>query len=210
MTRHTTRWSVGRQRPRPSRLAGGDQGAGHQWRRHPRRQLRAPVRESDPAEQRGRDHRDPAHPGVPHPHVRHHGRQPQAGSVTAVGDGPAVGGLARVYRLVRSTCARRRRARGRRHDGGQGGSLRHPRIGPVRGEHDGHVHGRGELRARQLLGRRWRGTPAQHAARGDRAWRRRNRAVRHSGVRDHRRVHRRAPWSAGHRSTWARRFAAPR
>ena len=59
---------------RPGRLAGGDQGARHQRRRLLQRQLGAPVREPQRAQQPVRDLPAAADPGRADPHVRRDGR----------------------------------------------------------------------------------------------------------------------------------------
>ena len=86
-------------RPGPDRLAGGDQGAGHERRRHLQRQLRAPVREPDRADEPAADLPAAGHPGVPDPHLRRDGARRPAGQRPARGDGPALGRAAR-RRLV--------------------------------------------------------------------------------------------------------------
>ena len=71
--------------------------------------------------------------------------------------------------------------RGRGH-GGQGGPVRHPVVGAVRGVHHRHLDRRGQLAARQLHRRRRRGDAAEHAARRGRAGRGRDRALRDPGA----------------------------
>jgi K+-transporting ATPase ATPase A chain len=78
--------------------------------------------------------------------------------------------------------------RGGREPRGQGGALRHPVLGAVRGLDDGHVDGCGELAARQLLRVRWWRGPAQHAPQRDDAGRGRHRALLDPGDRDRRRL----------------------
>ena len=116
----------------PGRVAGGDQGARHQRRRHLQRQLRAPVREPQRLDQPHRDLPAAGDPGVSHPDVRHAGRQPQAGLRAAVGDGRAVGRDARGDLVGRGAPERPGRAARRRGHGGQGGPVRHPGLGAVR------------------------------------------------------------------------------
>lgn len=65
-------------------------------------------------------------------------------------------------------------------DGGQGSSLRNPRIGVVRGGDHGNVDGRGELGPRQHVPPRRRRGPAQHVARRNCARWSRNRPLRDS------------------------------
>ena len=65
--------------PRPDRVPGGDQGAGHQRRRHRQRELRAPVREPHAAHQPPRAAPHPGHPVLAHRDVRGHGRRPAPG-----------------------------------------------------------------------------------------------------------------------------------
>ena len=91
-------------RARPGRLAGGDQDAGHQRRRLLQRQLGAPVREPDGADQPDPDGRH-LHPRRrPDLDVRPHGRRQAAG----------LGGVRRHVRAVPGRRRRRLLGRGRR------------------------------------------------------------------------------------------------
>ena len=100
-------------RARAGRLPGGDQGTGDERRRHPQRQLGAPVREPD------RPHRPPrnllpaAGPGVADADLRAHGRVGAPGRRAARRDGHAVGPDARGH-LGRRGDTRRGRPRSRR------------------------------------------------------------------------------------------------
>ena len=89
--RHRCGRSAVHDRAGPGRVPGGDQGARHQRRRHLQRQLGAPVREPERADQPARDLPAAGDPGLPDPHVRHDGRQRPAGPRAARGDGRAVG-----------------------------------------------------------------------------------------------------------------------
>ena len=64
---------------RTDRLAGGDQGAGHERRRHRQRQLGPPVREPDRPHELARAVPDPGDPVLADGHVRRPGRRPPPG-----------------------------------------------------------------------------------------------------------------------------------
>ena len=123
-------------RPRPGRVADRDQAARHQRRRVLRRQLGAPVREPDAAQQLPRDAGDPADPGGALLHVRPDGRRHAAGLGGAGGDDAdlrAAGGRC-TSRPSRRAIRRsplgvdQAATRSRRQHGGQGGALRHRQL----------------------------------------------------------------------------------
>ena len=141
-------------RPGAGGLAGGDQDAGHQWRRVLQRQLGASVREPERADQPDPDPADLLDRRGADQRVRPHGRQPAPGLGDLRGDGRAVprrrdrrstGPKRRQSGLRRAACRPgAERAAGRRQHGGQGGPLRHRQLGAVH-----HHHHRCLLRRRQ-------------------------------------------------------------
>ena len=107
--RHRRRRRVVDDRAGAHRLAGGDQGAGHERRRDLQRQLRAPVREPERADQPAGDLPAAGHPGLPDPRVRRHGARHPAGPRPARRDGRAVGRAARRRVVGRDAPERSRR-----------------------------------------------------------------------------------------------------
>ena len=128
--------------------------------------------------------------------VRPHGRRRAPGLGDPGRHGRAVPGRRGGRLLGRGPCQpgadrARRRRHGRQH-GGQGGPLRHRRLGPVRRDHHRRL-----LRCRQRHARELhaagRDDPAdQHGAGRDHRRRRRRRPLRHAAVRDRRHVRGRA------------------
>ena len=176
-----------RRQPDPHRRAGGQPG-GHQGARHQRwrvlqRQLVPPLREPEPVEQPPRGLPHPAHPARDGAHLRSARRRPSPGPRGPGGHVDPARGLDRPPHLGRDGRTGRRTHRGGWRHGGQGGPLRRGRVGAVRGRHDGHVDGSGELHARLAHRPRRAGDALQHAARRDRAGRGRVRALRDADAR---------------------------
>ena len=159
---------------------------GHQRRRVLQRQLRPPVREPDPVDQRARGRPAAAHPVQPAPHVRPDGRRPPAGLGDPRRDVDPVGRRRRPAHLGRDGRARAGARGGRGRDGGQGGPLRRGRVRAVRRLDDDDLDRRRELDARLADRAGRRGRARRDAARRGVAGRRRQRPVR-DGRADHRR-----------------------
>ena len=121
---HHARRPVADHPGRAGRVAGGDQGARHQRRRLLQRELRAPVREPERLLQPAGDLPAPAHPGVPHLHVRPDGQGQAAGVRDPRRDGRPLDGRPGVHLGAGGTASRHGAQPGRRVDGGQGDPVR--------------------------------------------------------------------------------------
>ena len=93
-------------------------------------------------------------------------------------------------RRTATRASRRSASAATREHGGQGGSLRRGRLGPVRGDDDRNVDGRGQRRPRQLHPARRRGAAREHDAWRGLAGRRRRRALRDARLRSALGLHR--------------------
>ena len=128
----------------PSRLAGMDQGDGQQRRRVLQRELVAPVREPDAADELARDLRPPHDQLLADLHVRPVCRQAAPGLDDLRRDGrdpPGRRGVRHAHGVQRQPAlpGRRRPGDAREH-GGEGDTLRRRRRWTVHDSHDRHQH----------------------------------------------------------------------
>ena len=167
-------------RPRPDRLPGVDQGAGHQRRRLPQRELRPPVREPDGAHQLARDVRDPGHPVRADLHVRPLRRQTSARAGRSSPRWRSSSASARSWpwaaRQAATRCSPRASTRRSGNMEGKEVAVRCRGRRPVGRRHHRHEHGRRQRDARQPLAHRRARPDVQHAAGRDHPGRRRRRA----------------------------------
>ena len=175
------------------RLAGSDQDAGDERRRLLQRQLRAPLRKPDAADELHPDLLDLPDSRRADVHVRQDGRQYPAGLGAVRRDEYHV--LHRAFRLLRlrggGQSARPRTARSRREYGGQGNALRYRRLDTLRDGHDRRLLRRGQRDARFVHADRRSGSHREHHDRRVDLRRCRRGAVRDADVCGTRGLHRR-------------------
>ena len=206
--------------PRAGGLPDCHQAARHQRRRFLQCQFGASAGEPDAAVEFPRSAGDPADPRCAVLHLRQDGRRHAPGLDGAGGDD---GDLRRASRArcgggagwQSATGAPRRGPHGigaavRRQHGRQGGALRYRQFRTVGHRHHRCLERVGQLDARFLYPARRTGADVAHAVGRSGLRRRGLRAVRHAGVRHHRRLRRRAHGGQDAGVSWARRSSPTR